>query len=143
MAALDVNKDHTIDATELANAPAALKALDKDGDGKLSGAELHPGRPEGGRGPAPADAPEGEVRKPKAPPVITALDANGDGEVDAAEITNATAALKTLDKNNDGVLTEDEIRPAGGRGPGGPGGEGRRGPRGGKGRTDAGAPEGQ
>src|SRR5690242_209170 len=32
--ALDANHDHTIDATEMANATAALKKLDKNGDGK-------------------------------------------------------------------------------------------------------------
>jgi len=52
-------------------------------------------------------------------PIVAALDANKDGEIDAAEIANAAAALKTLDKNGDGKLTADEIRPP--RGPGGPG----------------------
>jgi Ca2+-binding EF-hand superfamily protein len=42
VAALDANKDGVIDATELANASAALKALDKNADGKLSREELHP-----------------------------------------------------------------------------------------------------
>ena len=53
-------------------------------------------------------------------PIVAALDANKDGEIDATEIANAAAALKTLDKNGDGKLTGDEIRPP--RGPGGPGG---------------------
>lgn len=55
------------------------------------------------------------------PPIIAALDANSDGVIDATEIANAAAALKTLDKNGDGKLTADEIRPPrpeGGRGPG-------------------------
>jgi hypothetical protein len=58
-------------------------------------------------------------------PIMAALDANKDGEIDATELANATAALKTLDKNGDGKLTGDEIRPPrGDRGPGGraPGG---------------------
>ena len=33
LAALDPNQDGVIDASEIANAPAALKALDKNGDG--------------------------------------------------------------------------------------------------------------
>lgn len=59
-------------------------------------------------------------------PLMTALDPNSDGEIDATEIANATAALKKLDKNGDGKLTREELRPEGGRGrgPGGPGGEG-------------------
>ena len=44
-------------------------------------------------------------------PLMEALDANHDGVIDAAEITNASAALKTLDKNGDGKLTQDELRP--------------------------------
>jgi len=56
-------------------------------------------------------------------PLFKALDANGDGVIDAKEIANAPAALKTLDKNKDGKLTSDELRPNFGPGrPGGPGG---------------------
>lgn len=80
-------------------------------------------------------------------PIVAALDANHDGVIDASEIANASKALATLDKNGDGKLTQDEIRPArpegdrgpeGGRGPGGPGGPGgKRGPGG------PGGPEGK
>jgi hypothetical protein len=75
-------------------------------------------------------------------PIIAVLDANHDGVIDEKEIENASAALKKLDKNGDGKLTMDEIRPPrpeGGPGPGfdrgprGPGGEGRRGGPGGPG----------
>lgn len=66
-------------------------------------------------------------------PVLAALDADKDGTISKAEIENATAALKKLDKNNDGDLTEDEMRPdfaaMGGRG----GFGGRGGPGGGRG----------
>lgn len=58
-------------------------------------------------------------------PVFAALDSNQDGALSGDEITNARAALLKLDRNNDGQLTEEEVRPAF-RGPGGPGGrEGR------------------
>lgn len=59
-------------------------------------------------------------------PLFAALDANGDGVIDAAELANAPAALRKLDRNGDGKLTEDEVRPAfpGRGGPGGPGGRG-------------------
>src|SRR5579871_3443866 len=73
-------------------------------------------------------------------PAFTALDTDGDGVVSATEIANAASALKFLDKNTDGKLTEDEVRPSfpsrGGRGEGGRG-EGR----GGRGETgDTAAP---
>jgi hypothetical protein len=45
-----------------------------------------------------------------------ALDADRNGEISAEEIANAATTLKPLDKNNDGIITEDEVRrhPAGG-----------------------------
>jgi len=57
-------------------------------------------------------------------PLMQALDANKDGTLDEQEIANASAALKALDKNGDGKITPDELRPAfppGEHGPGGPG----------------------
>lgn len=44
-------------------------------------------------------------------PVIAALDADGNGVISAAEIAGAAAALKKLDGNRDGKLTNDELRP--------------------------------
>lgn len=67
------------------------------------------------------------------PPIVAALDADKNGEIDAAEIANAAVALKALDKNGDGKLSADEIRPArreGGRGAGGGGPKGERSGRG-------------
>ena len=123
IAVLDANKDHKIDATELANAGTALAKLDKNADGQITLAELRP--------PRPADAPEAPADAPKhtAPPFFAALDADSDGVLSANELTAAGPALAKLDKNSDGILTPDEIG-GGRRGPGGPGGEGRRGPRG-------------
>ncbi|HEX7261166.1 MAG TPA: EF-hand domain-containing protein [Luteolibacter sp.] len=45
IAALDADGDGTISAAELENAPDSLKALDKDGDGALSPEEIRPGPP--------------------------------------------------------------------------------------------------
>lgn len=52
----------------------------------------------------------GEFRRPPSP-IVTALDADEDGVISAKEIENAVAALKKLDKNNDGKLTEEEYAP--------------------------------
>lgn len=49
-------------------------------------------------------------------PIAVALDTNTNGVIDAPEIANASAALKKLDKNGDGKLTEDELRPVPGAG---------------------------
>lgn len=63
----------------------------------------------GGGGPGPGGSgPRGG--RPR-PPIDSALDADQDGVIDAREMANASAALKTLDKNQDGSLTMEEIRP--------------------------------
>lgn len=83
----------------------ALIAFAQDSDGTP-----RPGGPGGPGGRPPS-------------PLFAALDTNKDGKLDATEIANASTSLKTLDKNNDGEITPDEIRgprPGGGRG--GPGG---------------------
>lgn len=110
----------------------------------------------GGQGGGQFGGGGGEGFRPPQHPLEMALDANGDGVIDAKELANAVAALKKLDKNGDGRLTEDEYRPVrpgggqggfggqGGRGPGGPGGRGQGGfggePGGPEGQKGAGAP---
>ncbi len=133
--ALDANKDGTISADELANASAAVKSLDKNNDGAVQMEELRPkppggaGEPKDGerKGPPPGgQRPDGERKGPRPggqgpdggkdfhppiPPVIGALDANGDKTISADEIANASNALKALDKNGDGALQKEEMRP--------------------------------
>lgn len=58
-------------------------------------------------------------------PLFAALDADQDGSISAAERMAAPSKFKALDKNADGKITEDEVRPQ--FGPGGPGGGERRG----------------
>jgi len=48
---------------------------------------------------------------------MATLDTNHDGVLSAEEIANAAASLLKLDKNGDGKLTQDEMRPPR---PGGP-----------------------
>lgn len=72
MQALDVNHDGVIDADEIANAPAELKTLDKNGDGKLTPDELRPQRPpqDGGNGrpPGPPPGDQSDNAAPNGPP---------------------------------------------------------------------------
>jgi uncharacterized membrane protein YebE (DUF533 family) len=63
-----------------------------------------------GSGPGGPGGPGGHHRRPPLP-IVTALDANHDGVIDADEIANASAALLTLDKNGDGLLTTNEYLP--------------------------------
>jgi len=60
--ALDLNKDGTIDADEIAKASESLKKLDKNGDGKLTPDEYRPQRPGGPGGPGRPGGPDGENR---------------------------------------------------------------------------------
>ena len=60
--ALDANHDGVIDASEIANAPAALKTLDKNGDGQLTRDEYLPPHP---NGPPPGE--QGDQRPPPPP----------------------------------------------------------------------------
>ncbi len=77
-------------------------------------------RPEGQRPPGGPGGPGGQGQgqqggfRPMPNPVVTALDANSDGAIDESEMKNATVALKKLDKDNDGKLSAEELRPAGG-----------------------------
>ena len=58
---------------------------------------------------APANEPKHPPHQP--PPLLMALDTDHDGQLSAAEITHATAALKTLDRDGDGILSGDELHP--------------------------------
>ncbi len=66
--------------------------------------------PHGSGGPGGPGGPNTGGHRPP-PPIIAALDTNHDGVIDADEIANASKALKKLDKNGDGKLTQDELRP--------------------------------
>jgi hypothetical protein len=58
------------------------------------------------------EAPRGKGHRPPPPPPILAIfDTDKDGIISAGEIEGAAAALATLDKNNDGEITREELRP--------------------------------
>ncbi len=107
--ALDSDRNGAISATEIAQAPVLLAALDLNGDGIVAVDELRPPRPAGA--PARPAPPPGTARSRPLDPVMLALDANQDGHLAAAEIANAAASLAALDANGDGSLTRDELRP--------------------------------
>jgi Ca2+-binding EF-hand superfamily protein len=99
----DANKDGTLTDDELRT---MARAQQPAGGGMRGSRE---GGREGGRGP------EGMMRMD---PIFSTLDTNHDSVISGDEITNAASALKTLDKNQDGKLTEEEVRPNFGRGRG-------------------------
>jgi len=115
--ALDLDRDGAISADELKKAATSLIALDKNKDGVLTREEFGP----------PGD------RNP-----LAALDKDGDGRVSKAEADDRLKErFDELDKDRDGFLSAEELRPRPPAGPegreaGGPGtpGEprGRRGP---------------
>lgn len=126
IAALDTNRDGTISNDELAAASTSLQALDVNKDGQLSADELRPafqrsgragrmGPPNPRRGRPDATQARGGRRGPgpgrPGNPIVSSIDANGDRTLSAEEIAAAPEALKKLDRNNDGQLTQDDLRP--------------------------------
>jgi AraC-like DNA-binding protein len=107
LSTLDKDQNKEISADELAAAPTALLKLDKNQDGKLSEDEVTPGT--GGR-----DGQAGGQRRRRGPGIMrmmkanSALDADESGTIEEAEIKNATVALRKLDENRDGKLTDEE-----------------------------------
>lgn len=91
--ALDTNHNGVIEAAEIANAPAVLKTLDKNNDGRLTADEYL------------------GVGESAMSPLVKILDFNGDGVIDEKEISKASLSLRMLDKNGDGKLNPSEFKP--------------------------------
>jgi hypothetical protein len=128
-AVLDVDSNGVLSAAEIAQAPSQLLKLDKNNDNQLTAEELCPGGlgrggqecPWGGQGQGQG---QGKGRRACAngqKSVLVALfDTDKDGVLGSAEINAAGVALKALDKNNDGQIAAEEIRPLPGCGRGCP-----------------------
>lgn len=59
----------------------------------------------------PFPVPEGPMGPPPPNPLVDALDTNRDHRISTEEIANASASLKSLDQDGDGILTHEEMRP--------------------------------
>lgn len=119
ISALDLDNNGIISSSEMENAKSSLLILDKNNDGQLSFEELRPNEQNRmGHGPMRNNRDsdhmnnrEGSMENRPKPPIHRALDTDGDGTISSMELENAVYALKKLDKNDDGKLTFDELRP--------------------------------
>lgn len=85
-----------------------------------------PNRPGPQDGPGPGGPPRmRDGMRPPPNPIVEALDADRDHTISADEIHAAAEALKSLDRNGDGELSEEEFHPMPPRGPEGGPPEGR------------------
>jgi Ca2+-binding EF-hand superfamily protein len=140
--ALDADRDGVISGAEISASSGALKALDGNGDGRLTGDELRPAfgpggpRGDGGRRGRGGDN-EGAGGSPAASAddlaeTLMAFDRNSDGKLDRAEVPERYQGLFDRgDANKDGALTRDELKQSASASvaaePGRDGGPGRRG----------------
>ena len=154
--ALDADHDNTLSAAEITGAPAVLKQLDRDRDGRVAGDEFPAGRGgPGGRGRGRggsgvgSEAPASPTSPEELAAMLMAFDQNQNGKLTKSEVPERLQGVfARADDNKDGELTADEIKKAaaaqpsptaGGRGERGREGEGRAGEpgRGGPPRRDA------
>jgi hypothetical protein len=105
LAALDADGDGKLSAAEIAGAAEALKKLDKDGDGQLSPEEL-------GEAPKPAPAPPADTpRGQGGRGMVDRFDTNGDGKLTREEFPERMRPqFERMDTNDDGVIDAEEMR---------------------------------
>lgn len=105
LAALDADGDGEVSAAEIRDSARSLRALDTDQSRSLEASELLPrfrGRGGFGRGRRP---------DPRPAPIMTAIDRDGNGEIGSEELAQASEALWSLDSDQDGSLTRGETMP--------------------------------
>lgn len=108
--ALDIDRDFMLSPSEISNAPAELRKLDTNHEGRVTAEEC--GLPIDPNSVPPAMLAKLRRQFMSFHPVLAALDADHDGEISAWEIEHAAPALKRLDRNHDGYLTADELIPS-------------------------------
>ena len=124
---LDANQDGVIDADEIANASAALRKLDTNGDGRLTPDEYRPKRPDGAAPKGGGQAPEARQNRQGAkgglPPAEIRNEAQSrpapgaDGDNPEDRPTPMDQGQKpprpkidlALDQNGDEIIDADEI----------------------------------
>jgi len=106
----DKNNDGKLSRDEVPRMPEEIfKKMDTNNDGALSKEELHARGPH--RGPKGDKAGHANHGSGKHGGMLEKLDANGDGNVTKAEAEAAALEhFKRMDKNSDGVITQDEVR---------------------------------
>jgi Ca2+-binding EF-hand superfamily protein len=96
--ALDTDGDGQLSAAEIAAAPASLAKLDKNGDGQITGQEYSPKL-------------EDKTASVDLVARLMVLDKNGDGVLSKDEVPERMQAMFARgDANHDGKLTADEIK---------------------------------
>jgi hypothetical protein len=109
--ALDTDGDGKLSASEIEKASEVLGGLDTDGNGRLSKEETRPPRPEGQEeGRRSRREREGERERPM-PPIMEALDQNGDGTISKRELKRASQSLLEMDEDESGALESEELKP--------------------------------
>jgi hypothetical protein len=74
-------------------------------------ASQDPGRPPRPGDDGPGDFPPPPPFGPPPNPLFLAIDLDGDGELSAKEVAAASKSIAKLDRNKDGIISEDEVRP--------------------------------
>ena len=138
-AALDADRDGAVSAAEIRSSAAALRTLDRNGDGQLTSDEVAPAFGREGRRGRGDDGERGGGAAGAAPDdlagALMAFDRNGDGKLVRGELPERfQGLLERADANRDGALTEEELKQSanaattaegGRRGPEGRGFDGR------------------
>lgn len=134
LTALDTDGDGAISAQEIDEAPAHLRALDANKDGRLTMDELRPaGGPGGPGGGGPGGGGPGGGGSGGGEEMVSRLmeyDTDKDGRLKAEDLPERMRAIITrADADKDGVVTREELAAMarGQGGQGGPGGQRREG----------------